>query len=131
MASSSRSDAATGGPQPGDESERDEDAIPVDGQPAKLKGNRMHAAGTLRLAPQSDKAIAGEFGSTRRGRRHCGGSTGRNETRRQWRFGRKFADEVAPALALVGGHALPALGVAEELVALDRIHRGEFLERFQ
>jgi len=36
-----------GGPESGEETERNQDAIPVDGEIAELKGNFVHAAGKL------------------------------------------------------------------------------------
>src|SRR2546425_12029023 len=42
--------APSGGPESGEQTERDENAVPVDGETAKVKGDLMHVAGKLEFA---------------------------------------------------------------------------------
>ena len=42
--------APSGGPETGEQTERDENAVPIDGETAKLKGDLMHVAGKLEFA---------------------------------------------------------------------------------
>ena len=127
--------APAGGPQPGQKRERHHHTIPVDGERAQLKRNRMHCLKLrterqdweTKMSPaQSDSA----FVATNR----CAPGVDRRQRWRQggggcWRQGwGQSGDQLAPGLAFARGHLLPALGVLQELLALFQAQTGKLGE---